>query len=136
MPQTAICSVLSSTRAVLIPNNLIILWLFAWHARVFDLDGGVLGADSWSLSPKRPAGSLARDSDAYQSFSHDLHILQQHPRHARPPACKRNGPVQFCEVAWLLLRSFQSLHGGCLGLLPLGRFNKTHPSVCRNRKQS
>lgn len=79
MPQTAICSVLSSTRAVLIPNNLIILWLFTLHARVFDLDGGVLGADSWFLSPKRPAGSLARDSDAYQSFSHDLHILHQHP---------------------------------------------------------
>lgn len=79
MPQTAICSILSSTRAVLIPNNLIILWLFTLHAQVFDLDGGVLGADSWFLSPKRPAGSLARDSDAYQSFSHDLHILHQHP---------------------------------------------------------
>lgn len=41
----------------------------------FDLDSSVLGIDSWFLSPKRPAGSLVCDSDAYHSFSHDLIIL-------------------------------------------------------------
>lgn len=49
-------------------------WLFH-NKQSSDLDNGVLGKDSWFLSPRRPAKSLQCDSDAYHSFSYDLILL-------------------------------------------------------------
>ena len=73
-----------------------------------DLDDSVPGIDSWFLSPRRPAGSLLCDSDAYHSFSHDLILLhmpsQQMLSHWAPEHPRRERLVRLSVCVILELR--------------------------------